>query len=77
MWPGLAGIFPPMVSGWFEDAVADLCYTHHGGSGFGFTRADVLAMDYDEIAYYRTWLQRRRQYEASAIKRSTKRPGKG
>jgi hypothetical protein len=53
--------------------VTALCYTPHGGSGFSFTRADVLEMSLQEIGFYLEWVEEQRDSEARAIKRASKR----
>jgi len=50
-----------------------LCYTIHGGSGYSFTRADVLDMSLGEIDEALDWLEEQRRREAEAMKRATKR----
>jgi hypothetical protein len=50
-----------------------LCYRAHGGSGYGFTRADVLDMDVREAQWLIEQLGENRAAEAAAIKRGTAR----
>lgn len=50
----------------------ELCYSQHGGSGLNFTRSDVLEMELDEIDHYLETLDRRRNTEADAIKKASK-----
>jgi hypothetical protein len=47
--------------------IAVLCLKQHGGSGYNFTRADVLDMDVDEIEWYIDELRRRRTEESNRI----------
>lgn len=47
-----------------------LCYQAHGGSGYGFTRADVLDMDVPEAQWLIERLSENRDTEAAAIKRA-------
>jgi len=48
-----------------------LCYQSHGGSGFSFTRADVLNMGWGEALEHCDWLSEQRSREADAIKRAS------
>jgi hypothetical protein len=68
----VGGIFPPFESDWFRKATAALCYSEHGGSGYGFTRADVLAMDLDDVEFFLEWLEDRRRAEATAIRKASR-----
>lgn len=45
-----------------------LCYAQHGGSGYGFTRADVLDMDVAEAFWFAERLGEHRKDEERAIK---------
>lgn len=56
--------------GW--KVIRDLCYHQHGGSGYSFTRADVLDMSWGEAAYYLKSLGELRAAEAKAIKSASK-----
>lgn len=56
--------------------MAALCYTPHGGSGFSFTRADVLEMSVGEALYYLEWVDEQRSKEVSAIKQASRRAGR-
>lgn len=56
---------------------AALCWSQHGGSGFAFTRADVLDMDADEIDWMIEEAGERRKREAEAIRKATKNPSSG
>lgn len=54
--------------------MADLCYSQHGGSGFTFTREDVLEMDREEVDFYLDALEERRKKEAWAIRNAGRAP---
>lgn len=58
-----------------NEIVDALCYVAHGGSGYGFTMADVLEMELGDAIWYVERLHENRQAEAAAIKRASK--GKG
>lgn len=63
------------VSGESEETwniIATLCYVAHGGSGFGFTRADVLDMELAEAIFLMEQLKEFRDEEARAIKAASK-----
>lgn len=47
-----------------------LCYQAHGGSGYGFTRADVLDMDVREAQWLIERLGENRDAEAAAMKKA-------
>ncbi len=47
-----------------------LCYQAHGGSGYSFTRADVLDMDVREAQWMIERLGENRDAEAAAMKRA-------
>ncbi len=57
-----------------EDAVWKildaLCYQAHGGSGYSFTRADVLDMEVREARWLIERLGENRATEAAALKRA-------
>ncbi len=48
--------------------IGDLCYSQHGGSGYSFTREDVLRMDWDEAQFHQEKLAERRKEEAKVLK---------
>ncbi len=48
--------------------LARLCYVAHGGSGYTFTRADVLDMDMAEAVFLAERLDENRKAEAAAIR---------
>lgn len=54
-------------------SVRALCYSVHGGSGFSFTRRDVLDMGLGELAAAVEWLDEQRRAEAKALERAGKR----
>ncbi len=45
-----------------------LCYSQHGGSGYGFTRTEVLDMETDEAQWFLERLGSNRQREAQAMR---------
>lgn len=49
-----------------------LCYTVHGGSGFAFTRRDVMEMGWGAALDHADWLDSQRRREAQALKRASK-----
>jgi len=51
-----------------DEYVMQLCYTQHGGSGYGFTRADVLDMSPLEASDCLERLSDNRKREADAIR---------
>lgn len=51
----------------FWSCVASLCIKQHGGSGYNFTRADVLDMEADEIVWYLEEIRRRRTEESQRL----------
>jgi len=53
--------------------VGDLCWTQHGGSGYAFTRADVLDMEWAEFLAHHRDANERRADETKAI-RNAQRP---
>lgn len=56
-----------------REAMFQLCWVQHGGSGLGWTRAEALELDLAELDW---WLERvgeQRSKEARAIERATKR----
>ena len=61
-----------MEPDWLYRLIAALCYNPHGGSGFSFTRADVLDMDLDEARHHLAWLDEQRSRESSAIRAATR-----
>lgn len=48
--------------------IRNLCYHQHGGSGYCFTRADVLEMSLGEIESHVEWLVEQRRRETRALK---------
>lgn len=52
--------------------VATLCYSLQG-SGFGFTRADVLDMEVGEALYYAEALDEQRRRESDAVRAAVRR----
>jgi hypothetical protein len=67
---GLLGIFPPYEPDYYRNAVAELCYSYHGGSGFNFTPRDIETFDVDDIRFYLEWLEKRRGDEAKRIEKA-------
>lgn len=49
----------------FCDAIA---WSQHGGSGFSFTRADMLAMSADDLIHHARVANENRKNEAEAIR---------
>jgi len=50
--------------------VSKLCYSQHEGSGFNFSRADVLAMTPREWRFHLEWLDETRRVESEAIRQA-------
>lgn len=61
-------MFPNCTTEFVYNTIATLCYTQHGGSGFTFTRQDVLRMGFDEAEHHIRWLEERRQDEYNKLK---------
>jgi len=56
-----------------REAIFQLCWVQHGGSGLGWSRAEVLDLEVAELDW---WLERvadQRGREARAIERASKR----
>lgn len=73
---GLA-MFPAWDLEDWQQVVRKLCYKVHGGSGYNFTRRDVLEMPLGEVAEAADWLDTQRRRESEAIERAAKKPSKG
>ncbi len=56
-----------------REAIFQLCWTQHGGSGLGFTRSEVLELDLRELSWWLERVQDQRGREARAIERAVKR----
>ncbi len=54
------------------DAIGQLCWHQHGGSGYNFSRADVLEMEWDEVEHHLKRQEERREAEAKAIREANK-----
>jgi hypothetical protein len=68
----IAGIFPYYSEDWYLNAIAELCYKQHGGSGFNFNFSDVERFDLNQIEYFLNWLDDRRTEEARRIEKASK-----
>jgi hypothetical protein len=68
----LTTLFPAFEGDYVFSLVASLCYTQHGGSGFTFTRGDVMEMDLNEAEYYFEWLRDMRERESAAIRKASR-----
>ena len=56
-----------------REAIFQLCWIQHGGSGLGWSRSEVLDLDLSELEW---WLERvsdQRGSEARALERAAKR----
>ena len=56
-----------------QEAIFQLCWTQHGGSGLGWTRSEVLELDVRELSWWLERVQEQREREARAIERAVKR----
>jgi len=55
-----------------QDLIRVLCYTPHGGSGYTFTRRDVMEMGWGEALAHAEWLDGQRRREADAMRRGSR-----
>jgi hypothetical protein len=65
-------LFPPVAEEDIREAIFQLCWTQHGGSGLGWTRTEALELDLGELAW---WLERiadQRAQEARAIEKASR-----
>lgn len=65
-------MFPQVDPDALKDLIRALCYSAHGGSGFSFTRADVLDMGLGEAMEHAEWLDEQRTREANAMRHARK-----
>jgi hypothetical protein len=59
----------------YREAMFQLCYTQHGGSGLGLTFGDVQEMPLADVRWYLERLGEARRQETDAIKSAAKRVG--
>ena len=60
----------------FRELASQIGWNQHGGSGFSFTRADMLAMSADDLRFHAQDAVRRRKEEADQIREAHKSGGK-
>ena len=69
---GYRELIPETDKEGFREAVFELTYKQHGGSGMNFTLDEVLDLEVEEIEWYRERLEDQRTREAKAIKNAGK-----
>jgi hypothetical protein len=55
-----------------REAIFQLCWVQHGGSGLGWTRTEALALDAAELGWWLERIDDQRSQEARAIERARK-----
>jgi hypothetical protein len=55
------------------EAIFQLCWTQHGGSGLGWTRTEALELDLAELSWWLERIDDQRTREARALERAARR----
>ncbi|WP_428262163.1 hypothetical protein [Haliangium sp.] len=55
-----------------REAVFSLCWTQHGGSGLGWSRAEALELDVAELGWWLERVAEQREAEARAIEKASR-----
>ena len=71
--PGVAGLLPELAADEFWEAVFQLLYTQHGGSGLGLTLAEVMELEMSRIQWLLERLGEQRRKEAREIEQAARR----
>jgi hypothetical protein len=69
----VAGLFPPLGRDEYWEAIFQLLYTQHGGSGLNLTLADVMDLELDRIYWLTERLGDQRRKEAREIEQAARR----
>ena len=69
----VAGIFPALARDEFWEAVFQLLYTQHGGSGLSLTLEEVMDLELDRIFWLLERLGEQRRKEAHEIQQAARR----
>ena len=56
-----------------REAIFQLCWTQHGGSGLGWSRAEALELDVAELEWFLERIDEQRGREAHALERAARR----